>query len=1706
MKILMPGFCRACASLVSACLLVAISPSFALPDAHLTNLTSRNLHEPAAIQPLLTPPAPPGPKSSQVSTKGRPKAGWVTKTNTKSPVPQGSRQITFIENKGQFDEQVKFQVTNAGRMLWLTQSGIVFDFQRCAPSNIAPSWSTPISPEPAQIAKLGKKKTADCVMERHVINQDFLGSSEQAKLETKELQPGVHNYLTGSDPAKWQTEVRGFLEVVYHDVWPGIDLRLYGKGPDLEQEFIVNPGAEATQVQLAYRGVDKLQVGNDGSLAVRAAAGQMRETPPRIYQEISGRRVPVKGHFKLLSNTSYTFEIAAYDKRQPLLIDPTLLYSTFLGGSAGNNLFTIGIRESATGIAVDQSGNAYVTGFTQSPDFPVTSGAFQPVPGIGQQTFVSKLNPSGSALVYSTYLDAPFVAGIAVDQNGNAYVAGNTKFVGNLVSPFPTTSNAFSQSCSGTGYLTILNAKGDGLLYSTCFPSVTVTSMTIDAKRHAFVAGRMGAGLALTASTNSYQPDYPGSLLSAFVMEFDTTLSGSDSLVYSTYLGIPGPPDGAHPGTQASAVAVDSFGKIYLTGVAADGFPVTPGAFQTVHPPCILNGSACGFLSTTSYVAKLDPASSGPESLIYATYFGNIGFTSANAIAVDTSGNAYIAGATQSSLPTTPGAFQSSPPFGAPGAGSASAVGFITKLNTGGSQLVYSTYLANACIPGVACFGENVTVSGIALDALGNAYVTGTAGVNGVPVTPDAFQSTVVKTGGGSLLAFVSRLNPVGTSLIYSSLLSGSGDDSAIAIAVDQIGDAYIVGQTNSFDLPTTPAAFQPAMNGSGDAFVTKFPLSGNQALAISSLTPTIGGNSGTVSPQIFGTGFHAGATAQLNCGSAVSGTNLTVGQGGRFLNTTFNLNGVPPSTCDVVVTNPDGTSASLPQAFTVQQGGEPNIQLYLTGVEARKVPSEVPIGPADVLLLATLSNTGTIDTDGLVSLTLNPDYTLTSANPPTLGEKLSIVTADIASTGSSSPQVNIWLLSDLSSKHSIGLGSTARTAVAGACGAALWGPLCFTQNLAATVACITEDTQNALNCSAAAVACGAASACVAGARGATALCNSIIQQCIGAAKRCLSDSLVQECIHQNATSCTSNVLPCIQPSDPNNLVGPAGAGTQQWMAGAQALSYVVSFENEPDATAPAQQVIVKQPLGSNVNLGTLQLLGITLPDGASDIQAPVSPNSLNPSAGNNDFTTSVDLRPGQNLLVSVDASLDSSTQTLTWTFTSIDPVTGQPPLNPLIGFLPAGAGANISVSVTPKQGLPTGSQIAEQATITFQGADPLSTQVWTNTIDNTPPVSQVAALSASEPASGFTLTWSGTDVGSGVQDFTIFVSDNGGPFTPFQTNTTATSATFTGEVGHTYGFYSVARDLVGNVEANKTAAETTTQVVLVLDNAPPTTSALAAPSPNAAGWNNSNVTVTLNSADDPGGTGVKQISYSATGPQPIASTTATGVTASFQVSAEGITTIAFFGTDNAGNVEKPKTLTIELDKTPPSIVGSRTPLPNANGWNNTDVTISFACADTLSGLLVGSPPPPTVLSTEAANQSVTGVCQDLAGNSSSTTVSGLSIDKTPPIVSCSVSPNVLWPPNNKLVPVNAYVTVTDSLSGSAGFNLVSVTSSEPDSGLEDIQGFVAGTPSVSGQLRAQRLGSGNGRVYTLTYSGLDRAGNPAACTTTVTVPHNQGH
>jgi hypothetical protein len=277
-----------------------------------------------------------------------------------------------------------------------------------------------------------------------------------------------------------------------------------------------------------------------------------------------------------------------------------------------------------------------------------------------------------------------------------------------------------------------------------------------------------------------------------------------------------------------------------------------------------------------------------------------------------------------------------------------------------------------------------------------------------------------------------------------------------------------------------------------------------------------------------------------------------------------------------------------------------------------------------------------------------------------------------------------------------------------------------------------------------------------------------------------------------------------ITSGDPNDMAGSQGFGTQQYISGATALRYAIQYGNETTASAPAAKVVITDPIDvAHVDLNTFVAGPISF--GSQLITPPPIPG---------DFSTTVDLRPANNLLVSIQTHLDTNTGILTYTLQSLDPATNLPPTDPSAGFLPPGATGSVFFTAMAKAAVTTDTTIMNQATVVFDALAAIPTPTWSNTIDNTAPVSHVLALSGDQSSPSFAVTWSGTDIGSGVQGYTIYVSDNGGAYTAWLTGTTATSATYTGQVGHTYGFYSIATDNVGNVEATKTSADASVQIV----------------------------------------------------------------------------------------------------------------------------------------------------------------------------------------------------------------------------------------------------------------------------------------------------
>jgi hypothetical protein len=723
---------------------------------------------------------------------------WVPSTSPTTPglaASYGQLPLAFEANEGQAAPQINYLSHGSGYTLDLTAQQ--------AALHLTGQGTSPIT-----------------------LTMQLAGSNPAAHAVASDQLITKSNYLSGPDPSRWITNVPNFGEVSYQDVYPGIGVDYHGNQGRLEYDFTVHPGANPGAIQLQFQGQQGMTVDGQGNLVLQTAAGPLLEQAPVAYQvNADGSHNAVASHYVLEGNGQVGFAVGAYDPTKTLVIDPVLSYSTYLGN--------VGFA-----IAVDSSGAAYVTG--------VNGGAF-----------VAKLNPAGTALIYQTYLGSGGVGyGIAVDSSGDAYVTGAG------ASNFPTTPNAFSQS--GNGFVSVLNPSGSGLIYSTLLPGVigvgafyqySSGGIAVDSAGNAYVTGPAGSGLPTTST--AFQSTDASTGTNAFLAKFNPALSGTASLVYCTYLG-GSSTSGALGGDLGTGVAVDGSGNAYVTGQTnSSNFPTTPGAFQTIYGN---NGDA--------FVAKINPSLSGAASLVYSTYLGGSGtdgldpvisfyskpaggpylFTPTGpGIAVDSSGNAYVGGFTSSAnFPTTAGAYETR-------IGSGHGVGFVTKLNPTGTQLVYSTYLGINSTKSTFIDAITTEVTGIAVDASGNAHVTGLTRSTSFPLVNPLQKSL---KGSGTADAFVTTLNAAGSGLLFSSYLGGSGDDFGLGIAVDGSGSTYLTGITSSSDFPTTAGAYQTAFAGNWDGFVAKIsPSSSGPAapVAISLTATSPAAASGPARPSVQG-------------------------------------------------------------------------------------------------------------------------------------------------------------------------------------------------------------------------------------------------------------------------------------------------------------------------------------------------------------------------------------------------------------------------------------------------------------------------------------------------------------------------------------------------------------------------------------------------------------------------------------------------------------------------------------------------------------------------------------------------------------------------------------------------------------------------------------------------------------------------------------
>jgi hypothetical protein len=590
----------------------------------------------------------------------------------------GQLPLHFEANRGQTDPQVDFLARGPGYTVFLTPNQTIFSLSSESPR--ARQWERPGK-------TLGSQRTGE-PQQPAVLRMMLIGANPRAKVAAMKQLAGNVNYLRGNDPSRWRTDIPTYAEVTYKDVYPKIDVVYYGNQRELEYDFLLYPGSSPDAIRLRFDGADRIGIDDHGDLLLHTTVGVVRESKPRIYQTIEGGQQPIPGRYVLLSPSLVSFAVGEYDLARPLVIDPTLVYSTYLGR---------GGRDRGSAIAVDASGNAYVTGHTESVEFPTDSGTFDATFNGGfEDVFVTKVDASGSGFVYSTYLggtDADAGWGIAVDGLGSAYVIGTTGSV-----DFPTGSGAFDAIFNGAGdvFVTKLDADGSAVLYSTYVGGSHIDhgrAIAVDAAGNAYVTGAtLSADFPMTAG--AFDTSFSGHF-DAFVTKLN---AAGSAIVYSTYLaGTPAdplPPEAV--GAFGHGIALDVAGNAYVTGPTdSPDFPTTAGAFDTTFDGAI-----------DTFVTKLDAAGA---TLAYSTYLGGSSEDHAQAIAVDAAGHAYVTGFTSADFPTTPGAFATTLK------GLADA--FVTKLNPVGSALVYSTYLGGI---------SSDLPSGIAVDVSGIAYVTGT--------------------------------------------------------------------------------------------------------------------------------------------------------------------------------------------------------------------------------------------------------------------------------------------------------------------------------------------------------------------------------------------------------------------------------------------------------------------------------------------------------------------------------------------------------------------------------------------------------------------------------------------------------------------------------------------------------------------------------------------------------------------------------------------------------------------------------------------------------------------------------------------------------------------------------------------------------------------------------------------------------------------
>jgi len=662
--------------------------------------------------------------------------------------PAGDLPVAFAPNAGQTDDSVRYVARGAGYSFFFTDEQAVLS-----------------------LVKADGQDVTGVALELR-----FLGVSPDAHVEAREPASGTVSQLTGSSGDS-ASNVETYQEIVYRELWPGIDMIFRGDGGELKYEFHLDPGADPRDIRLDYDGASGLSLASDGDLRIHTPLGVLSDASPVSHQAVEGDRVPVTSHYAIrgADDGGYGFAVEDYDHTRPLVIDPAIDFSTFVGGTGS---------DSGRGIDVDPAGNIYVTGQTASANYPTTAGVFDSGYNNNTDVFVTKLDSTGSTVVYSTFMGGSAFDsgnGIAVDDAGAAYVAG---FSGSL--NYPTTPGSFDTTQNGgsDAFVSKLDPSGSRLEYSTYlggagFSFEGANGIAVDHEGSAYVTGFTGSA-AFPATPGAYDTTKNGTANDVYVTKLDPA---GAALSYSTFLG----------GTTSDTgndVDVDGQGRAYVTGFSASAdFPVTPDAHDSSH-----NGGNDAFVTTLNATGS---------ALAYSTYLGGAGNDSGQGIGADERGRVtWVTGSTASSdYPTSEAAHDRT----YNGGGDVFVASF-DKF----SKLAYSTFLGGTA---------SDAGSGIAVDDKGKlAQVTGSTASADFP-TAGLADDTSYNGGGDAFLASLKRSNG---ELVHSTFLGGTGSDAGIAVAVGADRKrSYVTGSTGSPDFPSNPGAFDRSHNGTDDVFVT---------------------------------------------------------------------------------------------------------------------------------------------------------------------------------------------------------------------------------------------------------------------------------------------------------------------------------------------------------------------------------------------------------------------------------------------------------------------------------------------------------------------------------------------------------------------------------------------------------------------------------------------------------------------------------------------------------------------------------------------------------------------------------------------------------------------------------------------------------------------------------------------------------------------